>query len=156
MNFLHHTTHTTNSTHHITYNTNTTHTTQQNGNNSHSTAFSNSQQSLPLQFEVHVSKVVFSHFFRGCHDHERGPEFTSLSQAQAWLKTLPDVSEDVELRRIQEAVQGLQKPTQQAVEHICAQWQQATKHSQRGETSTCAFVFVRLPLRPRAAICARA
>ena len=40
------------------------------------------------------------------------------------MKTLPDVSEDVELRRIQEAVQVLQKPTKQAVERICAQWQQ--------------------------------
>ena len=118
---------------HTTHNTNTTHTAQQNRNNLHSTAFSNTQQSLPLRFEVHVSmktgvvrhKMPFSQFFHSCHDHEKGPKFTSLSQTRAWLKTLPDVSEDVELRRIQETVQVLQKPTHQALVHICAQWQQA-------------------------------
>ena len=69
--------------------------------------------------------------FRGCHDHERGPKFTSLSQTLAWLKTLPDVSEDVELRRIQEAVQVLQKPAHQAVVRICAQWQQAQMRNRK-------------------------
>ena len=75
--------------------------------------------------------MPFSQLFRGCHDHERGPKFTSLSQTRAWLKTLPDVSEDVELRRIQEAVHVLQKPTRQALERICAQWQQAQMRNRK-------------------------
>ena len=89
--------------------------------------------------------MAFSHFFRGCNDHERGPEFTTLSQAQAWLKTLPDVSEDVELRRIQETVQVLQKPTHQALVHICAQWQQAQKR--KGKHLPVAVIVQELTLK---------
>ena len=69
--------------------------------------------------------MPFSQVFSGCHDREARPKLTSLTQTREWLKTLPDVSEDVELRRIHEAVHVLEKPTQQAVERICAQWQQA-------------------------------
>ena len=57
--------------------------------------------------------------------------FDSLSEVGAWLQTLPYVRGDAELRMIQEAVQVLQKPTQQVMEHICAQWQQAQKRHRK-------------------------
>ena len=59
------------------------------------------------------------------HDDEAMLNFTSLSEVGAWLETWPHVGGDAELRMIEEAAQVLQKPTQQAVERICAQWQQA-------------------------------
>ena len=59
------------------------------------------------------------------HDDDAMLNFTSLSEVGEWLETLPHVGGDAELRRIQEAVQVLQKPTTQAVEGICAQWQQS-------------------------------
>ena len=55
--------------------------------------------------------------------------FTLLREVGAWLETSPRVGMDAELRRIQEAVQVMQKPTKQAVHHICAQWQQAQKRN---------------------------
>ena len=75
--------------------------------------------------------MPFSQVFGGCHDREARPKFTSLTQTREWLKTLPDVSEDVELRRIHEAVHVLEKPTQQALKRICAQWQQAQKKNRK-------------------------
>ena len=56
---------------------------------------------------------------------------TSLSEVGALLKTLPQVGGDAELRMIQEAAQVLQKPTKQAVERICAQWQQAQMRNRK-------------------------
>ena len=57
------------------------------------------------------------------HDDEAMLNFDSLSEVGAWLETLPHVGRDAQLRMIQEAVQVLRKPTKQAVERICAQWQ---------------------------------
>ena len=65
------------------------------------------------------------------HDDEAMLNFTSLRAVGAWSETSPHVGGDAELRRIQEAVQVLQKPTHQAVEHICAPWQQAQKRNRK-------------------------
>ena len=57
--------------------------------------------------------------------------FISLREIGAWLETLLHVGGDAELRMIQEAVQVLQKQTKQAVEHICAQLQQAQMRNRK-------------------------
>ena len=65
------------------------------------------------------------------HDDEAMLNFTSLREIGAWLETLPHVGGDAELRSIQEAVQVLQKPTKQVVEHICAQLQQSRRRNRK-------------------------
>ena len=74
------------------------------------------------------------HAYWGRADEGSSPGFTLLSEVGAWLETLPDVEGNAELRRIQEAVQALEKPTQQSVFPICAAWQQAEKRNGKNLT----------------------
>jgi histone H3/H4 len=69
------------------------------------------------------------HAYSGPSDEGSSPGFTLISEVGAWLETLPDVEGNAELRRIQEAVQTLDKPTKQSVLTICAAWQQAKKRN---------------------------
>ena len=67
-------------------------------------------------------------------DEGSSPGFTLLSEVGAWLETLRDVEGDAELRRIQEAVQALKKPSKESVFPICAAWQQAKRRNQKNLT----------------------
>ena len=76
-------------------------------------------------------------------------KIASLKETQAWLATLPHVSEDPDLRKIQAAVDVLLKPRRDPVLRLCEPWGQARRTN--GQRLTLAVLIDELAQKVLAA-----